>query len=118
MHHIRSELNKLLGQVERLDDSSPANAGQLYDLLKRAYDIISDSFDLDQCHSILHHLRSQLRELDRLHIPGQPERKENTTKKKPYIQPGNENPDNNEKNHFLKLKKSSINELRTFISHL
>ncbi len=119
MHHIKSELNKLLGQIERLDEFSMESASQFYDLFERAYNIISDSFDLDQCHSILHHLRSQMRDLDRLRTSSSISRKkENTSNRRQTGRPESVQQNNNEKNSLSEMKQRSVNELRIFISHL
>jgi len=62
MIQIKSELSKVLGKIEELDHSS-LTSGNLYPLIERAYLLISDSFDIEQCHSTIHHLVMCMKEL-------------------------------------------------------
>lgn len=99
MIDIKSELSKILGKIEDLDRSSRLNYDHLYPLIEEAYLLISDYYEIDQCHSIIHQLATQMRELQKC----------------------NENPDTppEEFNRVLKLaQKSTTEELRLFISHL
>jgi len=99
MIYIKSELSKILGKIEELDKSSPLNCDHLYPLIEEAYLLISDYFEIDQCHSIIHQLATQMRELKKC----------------------NENAEKipTELNQLLEnAKRIAMEELRIFISHL
>ena len=63
MIYIKSELSKILGKIEELERSSQLDCDHLYLLIEEAYLLISDYFEIDQCHSIIHQLTNQMREL-------------------------------------------------------
>lgn len=99
MIYIKSELSKILGKIEELDSSHQSNYDRLYPLIEEAYLLISDYFEIDQCHSIIHQLANQMRELKE----------------------SNDHPDDAVSHRIETLKKAQstcANELRIFISHL
>ena len=99
MINIKSELSKILGKIEELDRSSRLNCDHLYPLIEEAYLLISDYFEIDQCHSIIHQLAAQMQELEKC----------------------SENPEKipSESNKVLEnAKRITTDELRIFISHL
>ncbi len=65
MIYIKSELSKILGKIEDLGRSSPLNYDHLYPLIEEAYLLISDYFEIDQCHSIIHQLAGQMKVLEK-----------------------------------------------------
>ncbi|MBR9997693.1 MAG: hypothetical protein KFF73_01920 [Cyclobacteriaceae bacterium] len=92
-------MSKILGKIEDLDKGSTLTSENLYPLLEHAYLLISDYFEIDQCHSIVHHLRVQMKELE--NCRSMPDK----------------NPAGTE-SVLDHAQKSSANELRIFISHL
>jgi hypothetical protein len=99
MIYLKSELSKILGKIEELDRTGQLTCDHVYPLLEEAYLLISDYFEIDQCHSIIHQLTIQMRELKKCI---------ETTDMKPF-----------EINQLLKkVKRTTMEELRIFISHL
>jgi len=85
--------------MEELDRSDQLNYDQLYPLIEEAYLLISDYFEIDQCHSVIHQLANQMRELKE----------------------SDDNPDDAVSHRMETLRKAettSADELRIFISHL
>ncbi len=100
MHHIKSELSKILGKIEDMNQSSLLSTSELlYSVLEKAYQLISDYFEIEQSHRITHHLVAQMKELK--------ECVELENNSSPEV-----------KKIFEKAQKTSIEELRIFISHL
>jgi hypothetical protein len=85
--------------MEELDRSDQLNYDHLYPLIEEAYLLISDYFEIDQCHSVIHQLANQMRELKE----------------------SKDHPDDGVSHGMETLKKAqttSADELRIFISHL
>jgi hypothetical protein len=97
MIHLKSEMSKILGKIEDLEKGSSLTPENLYPLLELGYLLISDYFEIDQCHSIIHHLRTQMRELKNDNFHEDPATLEEVL------------------DH---AQKTSMDELRVFISHL
>lgn len=99
MIHLKSEMSKILGKIEELEKSSTLTAENLYPLLEQGYLLISDYFEIDQCHSIIHQLRVQMHAINHR---------------------GNHNDqDSLDYGDFLEdIRKTAVYELRIFISHL
>ena len=60
MHQIKSELSKILGKIEDMNQSSSLTCKLLFSLLEEAYQLISDYFEIEQSHRITHHLVVQM----------------------------------------------------------
>lgn len=99
MIYIKSELSKILGKIEELDQHDQLNFDKLYPLIEEAYLLISDYFEIDQCHSVIHQLANQMREL-----------KESKDQSADAISPLPET--------LKKAQTICADELRIFISHL
>ena len=99
MYHIKSELNKVLGRIEDLGKYHSLNYENLHPLLDKAYKIIVESFDIEQCHSILHQLRNHMRTLNQNKSGGDPSKDTDALS-------------------IEKVRKESVKELQVFISHL
>lgn len=85
--------------MEELDRSDQLKYDRLYPLLEEAYLLISDYFEIDQCHSVIHQLANQMQELKE----------------------SNKKSDDDGTLLMRTLKKAqatSADELRIFISHL
>ena len=95
---LKSEISKILGKIEDLEVGSTLTGANLYVQLEHAYLLISDHFEIDQCHSIIHQFRNQMRILrphDTDHIVF-----------------------SDKENELEEVKKAAIKELTVFISHL
>ena len=99
MIYIKSELSKILGKMEELERSGQLNYDRLYPLIEEAYLLISDYFEIDQCHSIIHQLANHMRELEKCKIY-----QDKLPTKFKHV--------------FENAKRSTAEELRIFISHL
>jgi hypothetical protein len=99
MIYIKSELSKILGKIEELDPASSLTCDRLYPLIEMAYLLISDYYEIDQCHSIIHHLANQMRELEKCRTSP-------------------ENIQDQFKHVLAHAQRSTEEELRIFISHL
>jgi hypothetical protein len=99
MIDIKSELSKILGKIEELERFSQLDCDHLYPLIEEAYLLISDYFEIDQCHSIIHQLANQMREL-----------KESGNQKGETGSPSIQT--------LRRAQTTSAEELRIFISHL
>ncbi len=99
MFQIKSELNQILGKLEALEQSGSFSGEDVYQLLEKAYFIISDSFDIEQCHSTVHELKNHMRI-----IKGFPAARERSRKEMDQI--------------LQEALGRCIRELRVFVSHL
>jgi hypothetical protein len=99
MIQIKSELSKIQGKIEGLDNASSLTTEKLYPLLERAYLLIADYFEIVQCHSIIHNLVQQMKELK-------------------DFEEAEEKTSSDEKKMLETVRDASANELRIFISHL
>jgi hypothetical protein len=99
MIHLKSRMSKILGKIEELEKGSTLTAENLYPLLEQGYLLISDYFEIDQCHSIIHLLRAQMREID-------------------HFDNRNNQGSSENGNVLEEARKTAVDELRIFISHL
>ena len=99
MIHLKSEMSKILGKIEELEQGSTLTVDNLHPLLEQGYLLISDYFEIDQCHSIIHQLRNQMRAIN-----------------PPGITCQMESTDNGD--ILEEARKKAVDELRIFISHL